>query len=134
MAEQVRQTEEVNKGPGDQTTTKTVTTTNDGEDVSAQRSGQSTAQRIVWFITGVILTLLAFRVVLSLLGANRSNGFADFIYSVSYPFVAPFFGLFNYEAQYGVSRVEIETLVAMFFYVVVAAGIAQLIKIMRKEA
>jgi len=134
MAEQVRQTEEVTQGPGDNRTTKTVTTTNDGEDAPVQRSGQSTAQRIVWFITGVILTLLAFRVVLSLLGANKSNGFADFIYSVSYPFVAPFFGLFNYEAQYGVARFEIETLVAMFFYVVVAAGIVQLIKIMRKEA
>lgn len=134
MADQITQTEETT-GLGDQQTKKTVTTTktNDAE-APVEKTSESTAQRIVWYITGVLLTLLAFRFVLSLLGANRNNGFADFIYGVSYPFVAPFFGLFNYEATYGVARFEVETVVAMLFYGVVAAGIVQLIKIARKEA
>lgn len=134
MAEQIRQTEEVSRGPGEQKTTRTVTNANDEAAPPVEKTNQGTAQRLVWFVTGVILTLLAFRFILSLLGANRSNGFADFIYGVSYPFVAPFFGLFNYKVQDGVARFEIETLVAIFFYVVVAAGLVQLIKIMRKEA
>lgn len=137
MARQVREVEEVtqNDNISPAKTKRVVTTTDEGvEREVVERSSESTAHRIVWYIAGVILTLLAFRFILSLLGANRSNGFADFIYAVSYPFVAPFYGLFNYKAQYGVSRFEIETLVAMIFYVVIAAGIVQLIKIVRKEA
>jgi hypothetical protein len=97
-------------------------------------TGPSTAERIVYYIAGVLLAILAFRFVLSLLGANRNNGFADFIYSFSYPFVAPFFGLFGYEFEYGVSRFEIETLVAMAVYALIAYAIAKMIRIARKEA
>ena len=92
-------------------------------------SGSTVASRVVWFIAGVILVLLAFRFGLALLGANPNNAFADFIYDVSYPFVAPFFGLFGYDLQYGVSRFEIFTLVAMAVYTVVAWGIAKLVTI-----
>jgi uncharacterized protein YggT (Ycf19 family) len=96
---------------------------------STKMSGSSTAARIVWFVAGVVLTLLAFRFVLILLGAVSSNPFAHFIYSVSYPFAAPFFGLFGYELRYGVSRLEISTLVAMAVYALVAYGIARLVTI-----
>ena len=92
---------------------------------------QNVAVRVIWFIAGVLLTLLAFRFVLSLLGANESNGFANFIYTVSHPFVAPFFGLFNYDFQAGRSSFELSTLVAMAVYAIVAAGLARLATITR---
>jgi uncharacterized protein YggT (Ycf19 family) len=87
--------------------------------------------RVIWFIAGVILVLLAFRFVFVLLGANESNGFANFIYSVSYPLASPFFGLFGYSLKYGVSRVEVSTLVAAAVYAIVAYGIAKLATITR---
>jgi uncharacterized protein YggT (Ycf19 family) len=83
-------------------------------------------ERIVWYIAGVLLVLLAFRFALALLGANPSNAFANFIYTTSHPFVSPFFSLFGYNLQYGVSRVETYTLVAMAVYAVVAFGIGRL--------
>lgn len=89
-------------------------------------TGEPIGSRIIWFITGVILTLLAFRFVLALLAANPSNGFANFIYTTSHPFVAPFFTLFNYNLQYGVSRFEIYTLVAMAVYAIIGALLARL--------
>jgi hypothetical protein len=89
--------------------------------------GANIIARIIWFITGVILILLAFRFLLSLLGANRTNGFANFIYSASHPFVAPFFGLFNYNVvDYGSSRFEIYTLFAMLVYAAIGWGLAYL--------
>ena len=94
-------------------------------------TGSTLAARIIWFIAGVLLTLLAFRFILTLLGANQNNGFADFIYSASHPFVAPFFSLFGYNMQYGVSKVEIFTLVAMAVYAVVAYGLAKLFTLNR---
>lgn len=78
--------------------------------------GMTIAARIVYTIGGIIVTLLGVRFVLSLLGANRANEFANFIYSASHPFVAPFFGLFNYQEQFGVVRFEFETIVAMIFW------------------
>jgi len=89
------------------------------------------AARIIWYIAGVLLVLLAFRFVLALLGANPSNQFANFIYSVSHPFVAPFFSLFGYDLKYGVSRFETFTLVAMLVYTVVAWGLARLFTLKR---
>ena len=89
--------------------------------------------RIIWLVAGIIILLLAFRFILSLLGANPSNGFANFIYDVSHPFAAPFFGLFHYDnIDYGVSRFEIYTLVAMAVYAVVAWILTALINIGRR--
>src|SRR6266576_2531157 len=69
--------------------------------------------RAVWFVAGVILVMLAFRFVLALGAANPANGFANFIYTTSHPFVSPFFNLFNYGYINGLSRFEAYTLVAM---------------------
>ncbi len=107
--------------------TTTSTSQQEVREVSeASTSGSTLAARIIWYIAGVLLILLAFRFVLTLLGANQNNGFANFIYSASHPFVAPFFGLFGYNLQYGVSRFETFTLVAMAVYAIVAWGLAKL--------
>ena len=118
-----------------------VTTTDDTrmvEESEAQRPdyessepASSVAERVIWYVAGVLLVLLAFRFVLALLGANPSNGFANFIYSVSHPFVAPFFSLFSYSLRYGVSRFETYTLVAMAVYAVIAFGLVRLVTLNR---
>ena len=92
----------------------------------------SVAERIVYLIGGVLLSLLAIRFLLSLLGANRENGFADFIYTVTHPFVSPFFGLFGYDMQYGVSRFEIETVIAILVYALLIALIARIATVTRR--
>jgi len=102
-----------------------------GEAPAAPVSGPVLLARIIWYLTGILLVLLAFRFVLALLGANPSNGFANFIYSTSHPFVAPFFGLFNYHLLYGVSRFEIYTLIAMAVYAIIGWGLARLATIGR---
>jgi len=87
------------------------------------------AARVVWFVAGVLLTLLAFRFVFIMLGANPNNGFVNFIYTVSHPFAAPFFGIFGYTQTLGNARVEWTTLIAMAVYALVAWGIARLLTI-----
>jgi uncharacterized protein YggT (Ycf19 family) len=89
--------------------------------------GISVAERIVYFIGGFIMAILALRFLLSLMGANRGNAFASLIYSISYPFVAPFFGLFNYQTNYGVSRFEYETLIAILVWGLITLAVAKLV-------
>ncbi len=76
--------------------------------------------------------MLALRFVFALLGANPANGLADFIYTVSHPFVAPFFNLFGYNFTSGSARFEMFTLVAIALYALVAYGIAKLFTINRR--
>lgn len=87
------------------------------------------AERVIWLIFGVIMGLLALRFLLRLLGANPNNGFADFIYTVTQPLVAPFFGLFNYTANLAQGRFEFETLIAILVYALIAWLLAKIVTI-----
>lgn len=89
-------------------------------------SGSVVAERIVWYVTGVIIALLALRLVLQLLGANEGNAFVDLVYGLSGIFAQPFFGMFSYEPSYGVSYFEVSTLVAILIYALLGWGIARL--------
>lgn len=90
-------------------------------------------QQVVYFLYSVLATLLILHIILSLFGANRSNGFANFIYNVSNPFVAPFRGLFGYKTQYGVSRFEIESVIALIVYGLVAWLLIRLFELMKRH-
>jgi YggT family protein len=94
--------------------------------------GMITAARVISFIGGFICTVLALRFLLALLGANRGNAIAAVIYDISRPFVAPFFGLFNYQQQFGVVRFEFETLIAILVYALITYGLVRLITIGRR--
>lgn len=83
--------------------------------------------RIVYYIAGVIVTLLVLRIILLLLGANQGSPFVDLIYSVSGAFAWPFFGIFNYQPTYGQSTFEISSLVAIVIYALLAVGIVKLL-------
>ena len=123
MADQEQSAREV------RTTDEQVGSTNVQREVVTERTATPmsiVAQRIVWYIVGVIIALLALRLILQLLGANEGNGFVDFIYGLSGVFAAPFFGMFSYEPSYGVSYFEISTLVAIVIYGLVGWGVAKL--------
>ncbi|MDN5819717.1 MAG: YggT family protein [bacterium] len=98
---------------------------------STETSGLVVFQRVVWFLLGVIVILLAFRVVLLLLAANEGTAFVDFIYTLGGLFAAPFYGIFSYEPSYGKSVFEISSVVAMAVYAVVAWGINKLATLTR---
>jgi len=89
-------------------------------------------EELVYLVTAVVELLLFIRVVLSLFGANQDNAFASFIYSWTYPIVAPFFGLFSHTFAYGVSRLEVETLVAMLVVAGIGWVLGSIVTILRK--
>ena len=95
--------------------------------------GSTLAERIVYLVGSIIIAALALRFILSLLGANPDNVIADFVYTFSQPFVAPFFGLFNYTPQIGLVRFEFETLIAMAFYAIAMAIIGRLVGLGRRS-
>jgi hypothetical protein len=103
--------------------------------VSSQEKAEKhdTAAYLVYFLVGVVETLLGFRFVLRLLGANPVSGFVRFVYSITQLLILPFEGIFRRAATTGVETTaffEPATLVAMVVYALVGWGIIQLIAIM----
>ena len=95
-------------------------------------SGVVLAQRVIWFIVGVINTIIGLRFVLLLFGANRDVPFTDFIYSISEPFVAPFAGMFG-QPVYGKAVFELSSLFAMLIYTLIGIGIAKALTLARPQ-
>ncbi len=89
--------------------------------------------RLVFYIAGVIETLLVFRFTLKILGANPVSPFVSFIYAVSGVFEAPFRGIFHTSVAEGletVSVLEPSTIFAFLVYLVLAIGIVELVNVL----
>jgi len=89
-------------------------------------SGNVVAKRVVYYIAGFIIALLALRLVLLLLAANQGAPFVDFVYGLSGIFAWPFYGIFSYQPSYGQSTFEISTVVAIIVYALIAMALARL--------
>lgn len=87
------------------------------------------AHQLVWFILGIIETLLVFRFVFKMIGANTYSGFTDFVYTVSYPFAAPFLGILPANGN-GAMLIEWSTLIGMVVYLVIAYGLIEVIHLL----
>lgn len=86
--------------------------------------------QIIWYIVGVIEVLLAFRVILKLMGANTFSGFTNFIYAVSGPFALPFAGIVGTTTSSNLV-LEWSTLIAMVVYAIVAYGVVALFQLVK---
>jgi hypothetical protein len=81
--------------------------------------------QIIWYVLGLLEILLAFRFALKMTAANASAGFANFIYSITWPFTQPFAAVFG-KTQVAGSVIEWTTLLAMLVYLILAWGIVKL--------
>lgn len=127
----------------DQQTTEVRNTKERQGNTTVQRQSVTTAskvdmgvvaKRIVYYIFGVIVALLALRIVLLLLAANKGSGFVDFTYWLSGIFAWPFYGVFNYQPSYGQSVFELSSVVAIVVYALIAVGLAKLFTLNSKSA
>lgn len=55
-------------------------------------------RRILSLLFGILAVLLGLRILLLLLVANQGNTIVDFVFDVTEPFVAPFRGIFAFDA------------------------------------
>jgi hypothetical protein len=88
--------------------------------------------RLVWLAATLLEQLFAIRILLKLIAANPSAGFAQFIYDVSGLFLLPFFGLTGSPSAQG-SVFETFTLIAMVAYALLAWGIVRALWIIFEE-
>lgn len=97
----------------------------------AETSPMATARRIVGLLFGILIGLIAIRIVLLALGANEGNALVDSIYAITEPFVAPFRGVFsmNEVRPTGNSAIDIAALVAIVGWSLIALVIMAVLRI-----
>ncbi len=81
--------------------------------------------QIVWYLLGILETLLAFRLILKLLAANPTAGFSSFLYALTQPLVSPFMSVFGITVVEG-AVFEWSTLLAMLVYYLIGWAIIRL--------
>ena len=96
-------------------------------------SSYSPIARVIWYVLGIINTLLGLRFVLRLFGANPAAPFTDFIYSLTSPLLAPFRNVIRSSAV-GTGIIEWSTLLAMAIYWLIAYALVRLFTMARPVA
>lgn len=73
----------------------------------------------IYFLLGLLEVLLGLRFLFRLSGANTQNTVAEFIYSLSAPFIAPFSTLFVSPVSGGGANIfDVNVLIAMVVYAI----------------
>jgi uncharacterized protein YggT (Ycf19 family) len=95
-----------------------------------ERDGALSLANILYVLLGLLEAILALRFVFLIFGANPANGFVTFIYNISHPFVAPFYGIFGQsDAALSTihSTIDPATIVAMVVYAIIGWALVRLI-------
>lgn len=101
------------------------------EHVDNQEFALAKLAQFVWLIGHLIATLLSFRILFLLFGANR-RGIVLFIYNLSEIFVRPFKGIFASPST-GVSYFDTAAILAILMYYVLIAIILSVLQLMSKN-
>jgi len=100
-------------------TTTHQTETSSGDPYAKRRDLPRKVQNSIYLLFWILWGLLGIRFLLGLFGANPSAGFAQFIYGITGPFIAPFAGLFG-QPRFEGSVLEFNSLIAMLVYALIA--------------
>jgi len=92
--------------------------------------GVARISQVMDYAFGLLYGLLAIRLVLSLVGARTSNGFVQFIDTVTNPFYAPFRGIVGSPTAEGGFTLVIPIIIAIIVYALLHAAINGLLRIL----
>lgn len=93
-------------------------------------------RRVVGLIFGIMISLIAIRILLLALGANEGNALVDGIYAITEPMVAPFRGVFSFDtvSPTGQSVLDIAAVVALVGWSLIAVLILAILRLPSRRA
>jgi len=100
-------------------------------EITGRPAGWVIAVRLVSLSFGILQTLLALRIALLLLGADRANVLVSAILNVTTPFVEPFRGVFslNHVTAGTASVLDVAAIVAIIGWTLIEALILAIIRL-----
>lgn len=84
----------------------------------------------VWFVIGLLCSLIGIRFLMKLFGASYQADFVRFVYGVTGVLIAPFRGIFQATGS-GNFILEPESLIAIAIYILIGWAAVSLIRIIR---
>ncbi len=99
---------------------------------SRKPSGRIMAARVMYYLGGLITTVLVLRIIFQLLGANTDNAFISILYGVTDVLVWPFNGIFG-EPTYGRAHLDTSAVVALVIYALLIPGVGKLLTLGDRE-
>ncbi len=93
--------------------------------------GEGLISALVSIVFGIIITLVALRLVFGIFNVSPLSGFAGWIYDVSEPLVAPFFKLLGDEINTLAGSFELATLIALIVYGLIGGLLIRLFSSMK---
>ena len=76
--------------------------------------------KLLYIVITFAETVIIFRIVMSLIGANQANSFVNWIYSMSDVLISPFRGIVADEVYIDKLRIELTPIVSLIFYAIIA--------------
>ena len=112
-----------------------VATSHTTEVRSYSQSPLRTVERVITFIFGLIVGLIALRIVLLLVAARQGNDLVAGIYNLSEVFVAPFRGILRIdEVQAGATALDVGAIVAIVGWLIIGLIVVGVIRLFRPSA
>jgi uncharacterized protein YggT (Ycf19 family) len=99
-----------------------------GERVLGNARTAARGSQFIDYAFYIVYSLLAIRLVLALIAARSSNGFVQFIATVTNPFYAPFRGIVASPSAEGGYTLVVPILIALLAYVILHAAINGLLR------
>jgi uncharacterized protein with PQ loop repeat len=96
--------------------------------VQERRNLAYTASQLIWLLFGILIGMIALRILLMLIGANPANPFANFVYGFTDLFLWPFFGLTGTPGFNGMV-LDIPAIIAIFVYALLAWIIVKIVRL-----
>lgn len=115
--------------PAGQVVEQDVTVSELVDNVEARRSSANWLAGLIYTLFGIVEILIALRVLLSLIAADRAAGFSRFIYGVTGPFVAPFNGIVGEPAASNGSVFEVPSVLAIIVYLILSWIIVRILQL-----
>lgn len=100
--------------------------------VTVGATNNETYEYLIYFIFGVIETLLVFRFFLKIVGASTASSFVGLVYGSTGVLIMPFEGIFKRSLAQGIettSVLEPSVIVGIVVYALLAWGIVRLVRI-----
>lgn len=114
--------------------TQNIVRNESGHIVGYERSGLIfRLTQLVWFIVGILESVIALRFLLRILAANPAAGFTDFVYRLSTPLVNPFLNVFRPMTLENGGVLEWGSLIAILVYYLIGRAITGLIIMSRTD-
>jgi uncharacterized protein YggT (Ycf19 family) len=93
----------------------------------------SRLNQVIWILASAIVALIGFRFALMLANANPTQGFANFVYVLTAPFVYPFQNILVNPTTNTGSVIEVTSLLAMVVYLMATGLLTALIRVLFAE-